>query len=213
MLALAALLAVVAGARASARWRAVLMLVLGELYLRRHYVDLPMLVDLVYFEILIGLGAGAARLCRVSRLRATCAAISGSRSPASCCGVSARGRCPRSASDRCKILRIYTLLLAVPAFAARQTPLSVFLVATFSALGAHRARIGRRARRVVSLPRRAHEPRQRIRSLVVWPARRLRARRRRLGVQVARSRRAGQLLPETLRAAADSGQRARTIPA
>jgi len=64
VLALAGLLALAATLR-SPRWRLASIAILAELYLRRHFVDLPMLVDLVYLEILIGLGAGAARLCGI----------------------------------------------------------------------------------------------------------------------------------------------------
>ena len=63
VLALCGLLAAIAGFVKSPRWRAVLLIALAELYLRRHFVDVPMLVDILYFEILIGLGACAARLC------------------------------------------------------------------------------------------------------------------------------------------------------
>jgi hypothetical protein len=134
VLALAALLAGIAGFVRSPRWRTVLLLVLGALYLRRHYVDLPMLVDLVYFEILIGLGAGAARLCGLARaddvrgyLRLAVAGVV----------IWSLGAWTLSAFGfgSLKILRLYTLLLAVPAFAARQTPLSVFLWRRFSSLG------------------------------------------------------------------------------
>src|SRR4029077_13855735 len=45
VLALAVLLAAIAGFVKSARWRAVLLIALAELYLRRHFVDVPMLVD------------------------------------------------------------------------------------------------------------------------------------------------------------------------
>jgi hypothetical protein len=134
VLALAALLPVIAGLVRAPRWRALLLLALGELYLRRHYVDLPMLVDLVYFEIFIGLGAGVARLCRLAPaddirgyLRLALAGIV----------LWSFGAWTLSAFGfgSLKILRIYTLLLAVPAFAARQTPLSIFLWRRFSALG------------------------------------------------------------------------------
>src|SRR5664279_298298 len=67
VLGLCALLAAIAGFVKSSGWRTILLLVLGELYLRRHYVDLPMLIDVLYIEILIGLGAAAARMCGVSR--------------------------------------------------------------------------------------------------------------------------------------------------
>src|SRR6185312_13252977 len=66
VLALAALLAAIAAFVRAPRWRMALMLVLAALYLRRHAVDLSMLIDLAYLEILIGLGAAAARLARVA---------------------------------------------------------------------------------------------------------------------------------------------------
>ena len=40
----------IAGFVRSTRWRALLLIALGELYLRRHYVDLPMLVDMRLFR-------------------------------------------------------------------------------------------------------------------------------------------------------------------
>lgn len=134
VLALATLLAAVAGGVRSPRWRAVLLIALGELYLRRHYVDLPMLIDVVYFEILIGLGAGAARLCGLSPasdvrgyLRLAVAGIV----------LWSLGAWTLSAFGfgSLKILRLYTFVLAIPAFAARQTPLSVFLGRRFATLG------------------------------------------------------------------------------
>jgi hypothetical protein len=141
VLALCALLAIVASCVTSPRWRAVLLLGLGELYLRRHYVDLPMLIDLAYFEILIGLGAGAARLCRLSPandargyLRLVLAGVV----------LWSLGAWTLSAFGfgSLKILRLYTLLLALPACAARQLPLSVFLWRRFSSLdGPQRASI------------------------------------------------------------------------
>jgi len=43
-------------------WRMILTAVISELYLRRHGVDIAIAVDLVYFELCIGLGAWAMRL-------------------------------------------------------------------------------------------------------------------------------------------------------
>ena len=137
----------------------------------------------------------------------TCATIFGFDSPASCCGAWAHGRLSAFGFGSLKILRLYTLLLAVPAIRAPAD--AAQRVSLAAILGARRIakRMCRRARRMVSLSRRAHQRGQRFRSLVVRTSRRFRARRGRLGVQVARPGRAGQLLPETLRAAADSGQR------
>ncbi len=134
VLALCALLAAVAGWVTSPRWRALLLLVLGELYLRRHFVDLPILIDVLYFEILIGLGALAARisgLARANNVRAYLRlAIAG-------IVLWSLGAWILSAFGfgSLKILRLYTLLLAVPAIAGRQTMLSVFLARRFSTLG------------------------------------------------------------------------------
>ena len=134
VLALAVLLAAIAGFVKSARWRAVLLIALAELYLRRHFVDVPMLVDIVYFEILIGLGAGLARLCGAATasdargyLRLAIAGIV----------LWSLGAWTLSAFGfgSLKILRLYTLVLAVPAFAARQMPLSIFLGRRFATLG------------------------------------------------------------------------------
>ena len=134
VLALGALLAAIAGFVKSPRWRAVLLIALGELYLRRHYVDLPMLVDIVYFEILIGLGAGAARLCGLAPARDVRGYL---RLAVAGIVLWSLGAWTLSAFGfgSLKILRLYTLVLAIPAFAARQTPLSVFLARRFATLG------------------------------------------------------------------------------
>ena len=135
VLALAALLATIAAFVRAPRWRMALMLVLAALYLRRHAVDLSMLIDLGYLEILIGLGAAAARLARVAPasdargyLRLFIAGIV----------VWSLGAWMLSAFGfgSLKQLRIYTLLLALPAIAARQMPLVVFLARELSALRA-----------------------------------------------------------------------------
>jgi hypothetical protein len=135
VLALAALLAIVAAFVRAPRVRIVLMLVLAALYLRRHAVDLSMLIDLAYLEILVGLGGGAARLARAAPasdvrgyLRVFIAGIV----------LWSLGAWMLSALGfgSLKQLRLYTLLLAVPAIAARQTPLIVFLTREFSKLRA-----------------------------------------------------------------------------
>ena len=141
VLALCALLALIAGCVRSPRWRTVLLLLLGELYLRRHYVDVPILIDIFYLEILIGLGAGAARLCGLPHandvrgyLRLALAGIV----------LWSLGAWTLSAFGfgSLKALRMFTVLLAVPAFAARQTPFALFLWRRFSTLeGTQRAAV------------------------------------------------------------------------
>ncbi|MET0230792.1 MAG: hypothetical protein ABW186_07680 [Rhodanobacteraceae bacterium] len=134
VLALVALLALVAGTVRSTLWRAVLLVAIGELYLRRHYVDLPMLIDVLYVEILIGAGAFAAKLCGAARasdvrgyLRLAAAGIV----------LWSFGAWTLSAFGLGSIqgLRAWTLLLAIPAIAARQTPLTVYLSRRFATLG------------------------------------------------------------------------------
>ena len=141
VLALAALLAIIAGCVRSPRWRAVLLIALGAAYLRRHAVDLPILIDILYFEVLIGLGAGAARLAGAPRaedvrgyLRLAIAGIV----------LWSLGAWTLSAFGfgSLRILRAYTLLLAVPALMARQRPLSMFLWQRLPALdGSSRAAV------------------------------------------------------------------------
>ncbi|MET0232131.1 MAG: hypothetical protein ABW186_14450 [Rhodanobacteraceae bacterium] len=134
VLALVALLALVAGLVRSTLWRTVLLVAMGELYLRRHFVDLPMLVDVLYFEILIGAGAFAAKLCGSARasdmhgyLRLAAAGVV----------LWSLGAWLLSALGLGTIqgLRAWTLLLAIPAIAARQTPLTLYLARRFSTLG------------------------------------------------------------------------------
>ena len=131
VLVLAALLAAIAAFVRAPRWRIALMLALAALYLRRHAVDLSMLIDVAYLEILVGLGACAARLARAAPandarayLRLFIAGVV----------LWSLGAWTLSALGfgSLKILRLYTLLLAVPAIAARQTPLVVFLTREFS---------------------------------------------------------------------------------
>ncbi|MGH8171616.1 MAG: hypothetical protein ACREPX_00620, partial [Rhodanobacteraceae bacterium] len=125
VLALGALLAGIAMLPA-ARWRLVLTLVLAELYLRRHFVDAPLLVDLLYLELLIGLGALAARWSGLPPARATldylrCAVFGIVVWSIGAWVLSAFG------VGSVRALRIYTLVLAIPVLIARQTPLCVFL--------------------------------------------------------------------------------------
>ena len=141
VLALALLLALIAGSVKHPRWRMLLLVAIGELYLRRHYVDLPLLVDVAYIEILIGLGAAAARGCGLPPARDLRGYIA-----LAIAGVVlwSLGAWTLSAFGfgSLKILRIYTVLLALPAIAARRTPLSVFLWRRFAALDASQRACG-----------------------------------------------------------------------
>ena len=133
VLALATLLALVAGAVRAPRWRAVLLLALAGLYLRRHYVDLPMLADLACFEILIGLGAFAARLCGLPRAGEVRAYLYLAVAGIVLWSLGA-WLLSASGSGSLRSLRIYTLLLAVPASFGRQTPFCLFLWRRFASL-------------------------------------------------------------------------------
>jgi hypothetical protein len=131
VLVLAALLAIVAAFVRAPRWRIAMMLALAALYLRRHAVDLSMLIDVAYLEILVGLGACAARLTRAAPANDTRAYL---RLFIAGIVLWSLGAWTLSAFGfgSLKILRLYTLVLAVPAIAARQTPLVVFLARGFS---------------------------------------------------------------------------------
>ncbi|HVV98045.1 MAG TPA: hypothetical protein VHC92_12970, partial [Rhodanobacteraceae bacterium] len=134
VLALAALLAVVAGVVRSALWRALLLVAIGEFYLRRHYVDLPMLVDVLYVEALIGAGAFAAKLCGIPRATGVhgylrCAAAGVVLWSLGAWTLSAFG------IGSVQAWRAWTLLFAIPAILARQTPLTVYLARRFATLG------------------------------------------------------------------------------
>jgi hypothetical protein len=134
VLALGTLLAGVA-TLASARWRLVLTLVFAELYLRRHFVDLPFLVDVAYLELLIGLGALASRWTGMPPARETldylrCAVAGIVLWSIGAWLLSAFG------IGSVRALRIYTLVLAIPVLIARQTPLCVFLWRRMDAHGA-----------------------------------------------------------------------------
>jgi len=134
VLALAALLALVAGLVRSTLWRTVLLVAIGELYLRRHYVDLPMLVDVLYVELLIGAGAFAAKCCGAARASDVLGYL---RLAAAGIVLWSFGAWLLSAFGLGSIqgLRAWTLLLAIPAIAARQTPLTVYLSRRFATLG------------------------------------------------------------------------------
>jgi hypothetical protein len=141
VLALAALLALAAAAIRAPRWRIVLLLGIGELYLRRHAVDAPLALDVLYVELWIGLGAALARRLGVAPARDVPGylklAIAG-------IVVWSVGAWALSAFGLGSLnaLRAYTLLLAIPAIAARRTPLTLFVARRFSTLdGASRATV------------------------------------------------------------------------
>jgi hypothetical protein len=134
VLVLAALLALAALSK-SPRWRLLATLAFAEFYLRRHYVDLPLLVDVLYLELLVGLGAAAARVAGLPPARTSMdylrVAVAG-------IVVWSIGAWTLSAFGigSLQALRIYTLVLAIPVLALRHTPLCVFLWRRVDALGA-----------------------------------------------------------------------------
>jgi hypothetical protein len=108
-------------------YRVGVTLVLTELYLRRHAVDLPLLVDLAYFEIVVGLGAGTMRLVSGARpvqladyLRCFVLGLC----VWSVCAWSISAFGFGSVHD----LRWLTLILAIPALAARSRPWTLFVL-------------------------------------------------------------------------------------
>ncbi|MEO6295658.1 MAG: hypothetical protein ABIO74_01030 [Dokdonella sp.] len=96
------------------------------LYLRRHAVDIPLLIDLAYFEIVIGLGMAVRRVLHSPSPRGSSdylqAFVLGFLAwSLAAWGMSALG------FGSIKCLRALTLLLALPAVATRHSPLVVFL--------------------------------------------------------------------------------------
>jgi hypothetical protein len=96
------------------------------LYLRRHAVDIPLLIDLAYFEIVVGLGMAIRRALRASSpngsadyLHAFVLGFLGWSLVAWLMSALGWG----SIAD----LRALTLVLAIPAVAARHTPFALFL--------------------------------------------------------------------------------------
>ncbi len=113
--------------------RSVASLLLVELYLRRHAVDAALLIDLVYLELLIALGALITRRCGgmraddiVGYLR--CFVLGFAAWSAGAWGLSALGY--GSVAD----LRVFTALLLIPASHARARPWTVFVVQRVEAL-------------------------------------------------------------------------------
>lgn len=110
----------------SHRLRLFLLLFLAELYLRRHYVDLPLIVDLLYFELLIGIGGLAARWFGLPPARAILDYL---KLLVAGIVIWSFGAWLLSAVGMGSVhaLRWYTLALGLPVLLARQTPLSAFL--------------------------------------------------------------------------------------
>jgi hypothetical protein len=119
----------------SPRWRFLALVSVSELYLRRHYVDLPLIVDLLYLELIVGLGATANRLFG----RAS-AANSGDYLRCFVAGFVIWSLCAWGLSalgfGSSAALRWLTVCLAIPACMSRQVPLSVFAYLRMSALEA-----------------------------------------------------------------------------
>lgn len=134
VLVLAALLALAALSK-SPRWRLLGTLAFAEFYLRRHYVDLPLLVDVLYLELLVGLGTAAARVAGLPPARTSLDYL---RFAVAGIVVWSFGAWTLSAFGigSLQALRIYTLALAIPVLALRHTPLCVFLWRRADALGA-----------------------------------------------------------------------------
>ncbi|MEO7324465.1 MAG: hypothetical protein ABIW82_06525 [Dokdonella sp.] len=110
----------------SQRLRLFLLLGLAELYLRRHYVDLPIIVDLLYFELLVGIGGLVARWFGLppahtafEYLKLLVAGIV----------LWSSGAWLLSAFGIGSVhaLRWYTIALALPVLVARHPPLSAFV--------------------------------------------------------------------------------------
>lgn len=111
---------------ASRGWRIALTILVAEIYLRRHGVDAALLVDLVYFELAIALGAFVARCCDVKQ-----AANLTSYLHFYVLGFLAWSACAWTISalgwGGLRDLRILTALLALPAISARARPWCVFV--------------------------------------------------------------------------------------
>ncbi|MFI4971005.1 MAG: hypothetical protein ACHP7D_12440, partial [Lysobacterales bacterium] len=109
------------------RWSVLVLVALPlAFYLRRHAVDMPLLIDLVYLEIVIGLGAFARRAFRLPAPRDARDYLQ-----AFVLGFLVWSVLAWSASaldaGSIKGLRWLTVLLAIPAACARHTPLALYL--------------------------------------------------------------------------------------
>ena len=130
-----ALLALLFGAQRLQRrsWRLIATLLLVEVYLRRHGVDLAALVDVIYLEILIALGALVRRLCRLASADSSVEYLGNF-----VVGLCAWSACAWSVSalgfGSVVQLRWLTLLLVLIALAARPRPLVAFVHARIAAM-------------------------------------------------------------------------------
>lgn len=130
-----ALIAGLAGAQfvASARARVTLSVLLAALYLRRHAVDLPLLVDALYLEITVALGALALRAGGAGKPRDSEGYLR-----AFALGVAGWSLCAWIASafgmGTTKELRWLTLLLALAVPLARAQPLVAYAARAAGAL-------------------------------------------------------------------------------
>lgn len=109
------------------RWALLALVALPiAFYLRRHAVDMPLLIDLVYLEIIIGLGAFVRRLSRLPPPQDARDYLQ-----AFVLGFLVWSIAAWSASaldvGSIKALRWLTLLLAIPAAGARHTPFALYL--------------------------------------------------------------------------------------
>ena len=110
----------------SKSWRFALSAMLAELYLRRHAVDAAVIVDMIYLELAIALGALVLRLCGAARANdivtyLRCFVL----------GLCIWSVCAWSLSafgwGSLRGLRWMTLVLLLPALAARPRPWSLFV--------------------------------------------------------------------------------------
>ena len=118
---------VATGCTLARRWALLALVALPiAFYLRRHAVDVPLLIDLVYLEIIIGLGASMRRVFRLSPPQDAHSYLQAFVLGFLAWSVLAWGA---SALDigSIKALRWLTLLLVIPAVGARHTPFALNL--------------------------------------------------------------------------------------
>lgn len=104
------------------------MIVVGELYLRRHGVDVPAAIDLLYLEIIVALGALLRRFTAKRSQESAddflkCFVLGVAAWSVAAWGLSAVG------IGSVKALRILTVVLAIVSFAAKPRLLSAFVFA------------------------------------------------------------------------------------
>ena len=118
---------VATGCTVARRWALLALVALPiAFYLRRHSVDVSLLIDLVYLEIIIGLGALMRRVFRLSPPQDAHSYLQAFVLGFLAWSVLAWGA---SALDvgSIKALRWLTLLLVIPAVGARHTPFALYL--------------------------------------------------------------------------------------